>query len=126
MTNEPAPLNDEVSAAESRLWRGMDTSEDASARRCVAASALASPEVLARMAKDRDQYVRWEVANNPHTQLEVLALLAKDESTLVRRAVADHPRTQPEAFDVDDDDVYLFHTDSDLAKLEEESDSLHM
>ena len=51
------------------------------------------PEVLEKLANDRDWRVRQEVANNPNTPPEVLEMLASDGNIWVRCRVAYNPNT---------------------------------
>jgi len=49
--------------------------------------------VLELLAKDKDEYVRGEVAANPNTPISVLELLAKDKDEYVQCGVAGNPNT---------------------------------
>ena len=60
------------------------------------ASASSDPETLARLAKDKDEDVRFFVADNENTPPETLAKLAKDENTNVRYNVAGNSHTPSE------------------------------
>jgi len=51
------------------------------------------PDVLAKLAEDEDEYVRWYVARNPNTSPEILAQLASDDDEDVRASVAKNPNT---------------------------------
>lgn len=46
------------------------------------------PDVLAKLAKDEDMFVRFDVARNAHTPSETLRRMAGDESDSVRAQVA--------------------------------------
>ena len=59
----------------------------------VAMNTNTPPEVLKELAKDKHRYVRVEVAINPNTPPEVLVELAKDEDKYVRYWVAKNPGT---------------------------------
>lgn len=54
-------------------------------------------KVLARLANDEDEDVRWYVAQNPNTPAEALAQLANDEDAYTRENVALNPNTSAEA-----------------------------
>ncbi|MEM2163647.1 MAG: hypothetical protein QXR62_04400 [Candidatus Bathyarchaeia archaeon] len=47
--------------------------------------------ILAKLAKDKDDYVRKSVAENPNTPAKILAKLAMDKSQEVRRAAVRNP-----------------------------------
>lgn len=51
------------------------------------------PKVLAQLANDGDESVRWHVARNQNTPVNVLAQLANDKDEWVRGAVAGNPNT---------------------------------
>ena len=50
-------------------------------------------EAFMKLAEDKDDDVRWKVAYNPNTPIDILRKLADDEYGYVRIEVADHPNT---------------------------------
>jgi len=48
-------------------------------------------EVLEKLSKDENEYVRYAIASNPNTPIEVLKRLSKDRSRFVRSNVANNP-----------------------------------
>jgi len=68
-----------------------ELARDAHKRTAVAANPNTPPEVLAKLAKDKDEYVRAAVAKNPNTPRHILAKLAKDPYSLLE--VAKNPNT---------------------------------
>jgi hypothetical protein len=52
-----------------------------------------SPEILARLAEDRDWFVRYNVAQDPNTTPEILVHLAEDKCEDVRWNVTNNPNT---------------------------------
>jgi len=49
------------------------------------------PQLLSRLAKDEDFFVRKEVAKNPNTSKKTLSELAKDKNWAVRATIAENP-----------------------------------
>lgn len=64
--------------------------------KCAVAKDSINKTILAELAKDQNENVRFFVAKNPNTPLEVLAELAKDQLNDVRREVAKNPNTSAE------------------------------
>ena len=53
-------------------------------RACVAENPNIPPEILAMLAKDGDEDVRYLAAKNPNIPPEILAMLAKDGDEYIR------------------------------------------
>jgi len=52
-----------------------------------------NPDVLNKLACDKDEDVRWDVARNPNTPKQTLNTLSKDKNEYVRWDVARNPAT---------------------------------
>jgi 3-methyladenine DNA glycosylase AlkC len=48
-------------------------------------------EVLVKLSKNEDRFVRRRVAENPNTPVDTLVTLSTDGSKFVRRGVANNP-----------------------------------
>lgn len=68
------------------LWQRRNWSSDVST----------APNLLAELARDRDEAVRTGVADNEWAPPEVLRALATDQAEAVRSAVAANRRTPPD------------------------------
>ena len=54
------------------------------------------PNVLDKLADDKDNHVREKVAHNPRTSSQTLDRLANDSSGYIRWTVAQNPNTSPD------------------------------
>lgn len=70
--------------------------EDVYIRRCVANNTNITTEILSDLAKDEDYSVRIEVARNINTTPEILLDLAKDENVYIRSYVTRNTNITPE------------------------------
>ena len=50
------------------------------------------PEILDKVSKDSDDWVRAEVGRNPSTPLKILNMLSKSRDRAIRIAVGENPK----------------------------------
>ncbi|MDR3128421.1 MAG: hypothetical protein LBT99_03765 [Bifidobacteriaceae bacterium] len=62
----------------------------------LAAYSKTPPEMLEKLARDENEYVRMEVAESKNTSTKALEKLSYDENKDVRHCVAHNPNTPPE------------------------------
>ena len=62
-------------------------------KRALAEDLSAPVEVLIRLSKDKDMWVRWRIANNLATPEKVLAKLSTDKNWNIRYLIAKNPNT---------------------------------
>lgn len=68
----------------------------------------ASPEILEKLAEDKNDDVRWAVAENTKTPVDILRKLAEDKNDYVKSAVVDNPNAPVEVLEnwAEDKDCY--------------------
>ena len=103
-----APVREAALANESISVESLESTDSDEGKINLASSKKATSETLAKLAKEKNEYVRAAVAENENTTSETLFALAKDKSDDVRQNVAGNPNSSIETFKVlarDKDDL---------------------
>lgn len=72
---------------------GHHSGDDAHVRYVMAGNPHTNPDILSRLAQEKNARIRARVAENPHTPQVTLLALARDPDSEVRLAVSENPST---------------------------------